>query len=123
MPLHEELRITVRADAGGKLKVDPDPAIARAGTPVEWEFVLLDAPFGKVSWEVYFSHTKAFPWEVRDIETPPLHSKGITHRGVLRVGPAMEPGDHKYGVRFYEVDTGKKIGDDDPRLVVLPGLG
>lgn len=120
MPLREPMRIAVRADLRGKIKVDPDPAVVKVGTPVQWHFVVSGIQaHTKLRWEVYFDHTNPFTWTVRSLETSG-DAEQADQVGVVFGGEAQKPGDHKYGVRVFHSDSGESLGDDDPRLVVRP---
>lgn len=118
--VHETMQIAVYADLHGRLQIDPDPAIVGVGTPIEWHFVLGGGPPRyNLRWEVYFDHTRAFPWRIRTLQTSPDQEEE-GHIGVLYAGEAEKLGDHKYGVRVIQADSGENLGDDDPRLVVRP---
>jgi hypothetical protein len=115
--------------------ISPDPAEVRIGTPVFWVLHSNRSLYSRLIWKIYFNHGTPFaglpgPFFATTInrrgEGEALRNLGLRltqeadHQGA--VGPVVptEPGDYKYGVEVRNAETGEVVGDDDPRLIVLP---
>jgi hypothetical protein len=46
----------------------------------------------------------------------------VSHRGITAIQSADRPGDFKYDLSVEDADTGRKLGDDDPWLIVVRGI-
>ena len=72
----------------------------------------------RLKWTIYFENGR------HPFETHPEGSWSIeadsAQESEFTSGPAITPGDYKYGVRVENASTGAQLSDDDPRLIVLP---
>jgi hypothetical protein len=125
----------------GKWTVDPDPADVNVGTRITWLVRVKRSSVSLQRWTVYFDHGTPFRKAdriavttrntqlgailIRDASArDALKQAGVPtdvivdHQGVIGPVSAEEPGDYKYGVRLEDAESGEKIGDDDPRLIV-----
>src|SRR5712691_1259000 len=103
-----------------KLVVNPDPARVRVGAAVHWVLRFGGGFIEAIKWEVYFRERTPFHTQVMSYTTKsqPNRSGLQGHDGTISAGTAERPGDYKYGVRVSNGQTGEKITDDDPWLIV-----
>src|SRR5205807_406492 len=97
----------------GKLHLSPDRAIVYAGTVVKWELRVVNLrPYSRrLMWTVYFSSGSPFPGESSIFRVSPRSPQEL-----VAAGPALRPGDWKYGVRLEEIERREVLADDDPLL-------
>jgi hypothetical protein len=124
----------------GKWTVHPDPATVKVGTPITWLVRMRSSLVPLLRWIVYFDHGSPFKFNRLRVATrntelgtalirdggarDALKNAGVStdeiadHDGVIGPISPEEPGDYKYGVRLENAETGERMGDDDPRLIV-----
>jgi hypothetical protein len=105
---------------GKQLVVEPDPAFIKVGEHVIWELIVSRAiGVDSVEWTIYFSSENPFRPTIGASWTQVTKAAGSgENKEVLEVGPVLQPGDYKYGVRTKNLVNGQKLSDDDPRLLV-----
>lgn len=103
---------------GGKISVNPDRASVKLGDYVVWLLAAHEARPYQVRWEIYFGHSTPFIGLAGPYSVIPTGQPGAPE--TVRSLPALNPGDHKYGIRVIETASGKLLQDDDPFLIVRP---
>jgi len=100
----------------GRLAISPDPAVVTVDTPIVWFIRGSRLALGRLQWTIYFHHGTPFPDGLASVTAATVGD----HSGATTLGPAVKPGDYKYGVSVGDAETGELLGDDDPRLIVRP---
>jgi hypothetical protein len=96
--------VQVRFESG-QLTVQPERAAVKVGGLVEWRV----SGSSNLTWTIYFDHGSPFSSAADD-------TTGTS--GTITLGPPLEPGDFKYGVRVSDPQTKATLADDDPWLIV-----
>lgn len=129
MPLRNRARgdaVQVVAILGPSgFSIRPDPVVVQVGDSLEW-VLSTPLPNRRISWAVYFEDDGPFGPTVSQLSidttvvssTPTGPSPAVSHLGRTAQMTALTPGDHKYGIRAFDSDTGRKLADDDPRVIV-----
>lgn len=103
---------------GNKISVNPAQASVKVGDYVVWLLVAHDVPPYAVRWEIYFQHSNPFVGLGGPYSVVPRGQPGTPE--IVRSLPVLNAGDHKYGVRIVDANTGMTLQDDDPYLIVRP---
>ena len=127
----------------GRWVTDPSPAIVAVGTKVRWILRAPEQETRTLLWKVSFVGN--FPFgeqhETLKIKTQKADRRQqsdnafeflrqlnldedvwLNHRGITETQFANRPGEFKYDLIVQDAETGERIGDDDPWLIVVRGV-
>lgn len=105
----------------GRLRVNPDPAVVRVGSTVEWQCASIS---GLVqSWLVKFDKQpctgKWNPWATTTTSRGFQGGRQVLEQNAtIATAPVDVPGTYKYAVSIIDIETGQPLHEEDPVLIV-----
>jgi len=104
---------------GKDWRTTPDPAVVKRGELVSWRFQANGVHNRPIRWLIYFDKRSPFGRQGNRLSTTTV-PRSDQHVGMTEAKAADEPGEYKYGVRAEDLQEEVTLGDDDPRLIVMP---